>query len=127
MECVNWIYLKIFFVKYFLLDLVNKISDCSVFFEFSGEICEIFVFFIDLVGFIFLIECIIFVEFIVLMNVYFDILMEIVFKYGGIIDKYVGDVFYLIFGVLIFLDDYVECVVCCVIEMNERVEDFKNK
>lgn len=41
-----------------------------------------------------------------LLNEYFEEMVDVVFKYKGIFDKYIGDVIMVVFGFLVLLEDY---------------------
>lgn len=61
------------------------------------------------------------------LNEYFDEMAEIVFKYGGTIDKYIGDGLLAFFGDPVEYKDHVKRGVSAALEMQERVRYLRKK
>ena len=61
------------------------------------------------------------------LNEYFEEMAEIVFKYGGTIDKYIGDGLLAFFGDPIEYPDHVQRAVSAAIEMQDKAEFLRRK
>ena len=56
-----------------------------------------------------------------MLNVYLEIMTEIIFKYGGTIDEFIGDSILVIFGAPIKSVDHADKAVACAIEMQNAM------
>ncbi len=62
-----------------------------------------------------------------ILNEVFSIISELVKKYGGSIDKFVGDEAMVLFGVPVAYENHVERAIKCAIEIKEKVKKLKDK
>lgn len=58
---------------------------------------------------------------------YFSPLSEIIMKYRGMIDKYIGDSIMALFGAPVYFDDHALMAVRCAKEMMERIKSFNSE
>ncbi len=59
----------------------------------------------------------------ILNTTYFEPLSEIIAKYNGLLDKYIGDSIMAIFGAPVYMDRHEESAVLCAIEMVKRMRE----
>jgi adenylate cyclase len=60
------------------------------------------------------------------LNEYFEVMVDVLFKYGGTLDKFVGDEIIGLFGAPIRLDDAPFKAVACAIAMLQGLAEFNN-
>lgn len=102
-QCEQFIVLLYKLLKYLLFQVWQLIfiGECDVCLEIQCK--KLVVFFFDIKGFIELLEEMELEVLIELLNYYFNEMLEVVFKYGGIIDKFVGDF------IMVFFGDFISC------------------
>ncbi len=61
-----------------------------------------------------------------MLNEYFELMVDIIFKYDGTLDKFIGDEIMAIWGAPIAADDDAERAVRCAIEMQEAIRVFND-
>jgi len=61
----------------------------------------------------------------VLLNKYFELIIDIIFQFKGTLDKFIGDAVMIFFGAPIELENYVECCLDCAIEIQKRILNIK--
>ncbi len=61
------------------------------------------------------------------LNEYLSEMTDIVFRYGGTLDKYIGDAILVFFGDPIPLDDQAQRAVKMALEMQDRVEELSDR
>ncbi|MBS3159758.1 hypothetical protein J4436_03140 [Candidatus Woesearchaeota archaeon] len=61
------------------------------------------------------------------LNEHFDAMSRVILKYGGMIDKFVGDQIMVIFGAPIYVEDHVLNALHTAIEMQEKHEELLNR
>ncbi|MFM9265008.1 GAF domain-containing protein [Tychonema sp. BBK16] len=66
-------------------------------------------------------------EVVEMLNTYFEVMVDVVFKYGGTLDKYIGDALMAVFGSPAPLEDHAWCAIQTAVEMRERLMEFNNK
>ncbi len=59
-----------------------------------------------------------------LLNRYFEIIVDVVFRYGGTVDKYIGDEIMVLFGAPVAVEDAPDKAVACALEMQGAIETF---
>lgn len=93
----------------------------------GGSLCEVTILFADIRGFTRLSEEHGPQEVVDLLNNYFDLIIDVVFRYNGTVDKIVGDEIMVLFGAPFpFKDDTLRAVGCA-IEMLETLEKFNRE
>ncbi|MDB9510972.1 GAF domain-containing protein [Kamptonema animale CS-326] len=63
-------------------------------------------------------------EVVAMLNGYFEEMVDAVFKYGGTLDKYIGDALMAVFGSPAPLEDHSWCAMQTAVEMRERLVEF---
>ncbi|OCR01757.1 guanylate cyclase [Oscillatoriales cyanobacterium USR001] len=63
-------------------------------------------------------------EVVAMLNGYFEEMVDAVFKYGGTLDKYIGDALMAVFGSPAPLADHAWCAMQAAVEMRERLAEF---
>ncbi|MFH1287244.1 MAG: adenylate/guanylate cyclase domain-containing protein [bacterium] len=91
-----------------------------------GEEKELTVLFSDIRGFTTFSENLSPKENVAVLNEYFSRMAKIVFKYDGMLDKFIGDAIMVIFGAPIIQENHAERACLCALEMIEEVNKFSN-
>lgn len=66
-------------------------------------------------------------EVVMMLNEYFEIMVDAVFKYGGTLDKYIGDALMAVFGSPAPLEDHPWCAMQTSVEMRYRLIEFNQQ
>jgi adenylate cyclase len=90
----------------------------------GGEMRNITVLFSDIRGFTRMSEGMEPADVMYLLNEYFEIMIEILFKYRGTFDKYVGDELMALFGVPVPIPDAPLAAITCALDMKEALAEF---
>ncbi|MBI5206191.1 MAG: adenylate/guanylate cyclase domain-containing protein [Candidatus Firestonebacteria bacterium] len=93
----------------------------------DGRLKELTILFSDIVGFSTLAEKITPVEIKILLNEYFTEMTDIVFKYEGTVDKFIGDGMLAFFGDPISYEDHAYRAVMSAMEMQKKVRELNEK
>jgi len=62
-----------------------------------------------------------------MLNRYFDRMCEIIYRYGGTVDKFMGDCIMALFGAPVSRPSYIEHAVCCAVEMQIAMDAFNKE
>ncbi|HNO26284.1 MAG TPA: adenylate/guanylate cyclase domain-containing protein, partial [Leptospiraceae bacterium] len=62
-----------------------------------------------------------------MINIYLDIMTDIIFKYNGTIDEFIGDAILVIFGAPIQRDDDAQRAVACALEMQLAMDEVNRR
>lgn len=115
------------FTKYVSRQVAEKIlrekNEC----DFEGELRNVTVLFCDIRGFTSLSENLSPKEIIALLNEYFGAIIEIVFKYEGTLDKFVGDQIMAVFGAPLDQQDTELRAVRTAVEIQQAVYGLNEK
>lgn len=115
------------FSRYVTKDVASKILKNEEGTHLGGERRRVTVMFADIRGFTSIAENMSPEEVISILNEYFEIMVDTVFKYEGTLDKFMGDCVMAVFGAPFYHGDDEERAVCCALEMQKEIEDFNNK
>jgi PAS domain S-box-containing protein len=66
-------------------------------------------------------------EVVVMLNKYFEVMVDVVFEYGGTLDKYIGDALMAVFGSPAPLADHAWCAMQTAVQMREKLIEFNEK
>jgi len=88
------------------------------------EVKEVSVLFADIVGFTTMSEKMSPASVALLLNDYLSRMTEVIFKYEGTLDKYIGDAIMAVFGAPLDMPDHAERAIRAALEMRERLEEF---
>jgi adenylate cyclase len=91
----------------------------------GGEPREITLLFSDLQGFTTISEQMPPRRVVGLLNEYFEVMLQILDKYGGTVDKLMGDGIMAYFGAPVPQPDHARRAVACALEMQEAMDDFR--
>jgi len=89
--------------------------------------CEVTILFADIVGFSTLIQQISPIEISSLLNGFYSMATEAIFRQGGTLDKFIGDNVMAIFGAPVPLKNNAERAVRCAVDIMERLIHFKKE
>ncbi|NJR65170.1 MAG: GAF domain-containing protein [Leptolyngbyaceae cyanobacterium CRU_2_3] len=92
--------------------------------KLGGERKEVTVLFSDIRGYTSLTESMEAEEVVKLLNAYFETMVEAVFNYKGILDKYIGDAIMAVYGTPMPIEDHAWMAVQTAIEMRQRLAKF---
>ncbi|RKX95742.1 MAG: hypothetical protein DRP84_03275 [Spirochaetes bacterium] len=115
------------FSRYVSHQLVDNIISNPGSIKLGGEKRRVAVLFADIRSFTTMTEKMKPEDVVDLLNTYLSGLSEIVFKYEGTVDKYIGDCVMAVFGAPIAHDNDVERAIFSAIEMQVFVEDINNQ
>jgi adenylate cyclase len=63
-------------------------------------------------------------EVVVMLNKYFEVMVDVVFEYGGTLDKYIGDALMAVFGSPAPLEHHAWCAMQTAVKMREKLSEF---
>ncbi|MEG4632800.1 GAF domain-containing protein [Microcoleus sp. AR_TQ3_B6] len=66
-------------------------------------------------------------EVVVMLNKYFEVMVDVVFEYGGTLDKYIGDALMAVFGSPAPLEDHAWCAMQTAVKMREKLAVFNQE
>jgi class 3 adenylate cyclase len=66
-------------------------------------------------------------EVVVMLNKYFEVMVDVVFEYGGTLDKYIGDALMAVFGSPAPLEDHAWCAMQTAVKMREKLALFNQE
>jgi PAS domain S-box-containing protein len=66
-------------------------------------------------------------EVVVMLNKYFEKMVDVVFEYGGTLDKYIGDALMAVFGSPAPLEDHAWCAMQTAVKMRKKLDDFNDE
>src|SRR5438477_604988 len=91
------------------------------------EVKDISVLFADIVGFTTMSEKMSPAAVSLLLNDYFSRMTDIIFKYEGTLDKYIGDAIMAVFGAPLDMPDHAERAIRAALEMRDRLDEFNSE
>ncbi|NJK67313.1 MAG: GAF domain-containing protein [Microcoleus sp. SU_5_3] len=92
----------------------------------GGKRKHVSVLFSDIRGYTTLTEKLQAEEVVVMLNKYFEEMVDIVFEYGGTLDKYIGDALMAVFGSPAPLEDHAWCAMQTAVKMRQKLADFND-
>jgi adenylate cyclase len=107
--------------------LVDQLVSGQLRLEGVGELREVTMLFSDIRGFTAMSEKQKATETVALLNEYFEVMVNILFRWNGTLDKYVGDEIMGLFGALLPMEDAPWHAVQCAIEMQAALRDFNDR
>ncbi len=93
----------------------------------GGKRKHVSVLFSDIRGYTTLTEKLQAEEVVVMLNEYFEVMVDVVFKYGGTLDKYIGDALMAVFGSPAPLENHAWCAIQTAVEMRQRLIEFNQE
>ena len=116
--------LKSTFKKYVSKQIVDQLLENEELLNLGGQEQEATILFSDIRGFTSMSETMSPTEVVETLNDYFNLMIEIIFKYNGTLDKIIGDALMVIFGAPIANEDDTKNAVLTAIEMQEKLIEF---
>ena len=95
--------------------------------EGAGQTRQVTLLFSDIRGFTTLSETRQPEEVVALLNRYFSLQVEVVFRHGGSLDKFIGDCIMALWGAPLDDADHARHAVACALEMADTLQDFKRE
>ncbi|MDJ1175423.1 adenylate/guanylate cyclase domain-containing protein [Roseofilum capinflatum] len=93
----------------------------------GGKRKEVSVLFSDIRSYTTLTEKLQAEEVVAMLNSYFEEMVDSVFRYGGTLDKYIGDALMAVFGSPAPLEDHAWCAMQTAVEMRYRLAEYNQK
>jgi len=116
--------LKSTFKKYVSKQIVDQLLENDDMLNLGGQEQEATILFSDIRGFTSMSESMTPNEVVETLNDYFNLMIEIIFKYNGTLDKIIGDALMVIYGAPNVKEQDTENAVLTAIEMQEKLIDF---
>ncbi len=113
--------LRITLARYVSDDVAARILTEQSDLDLEGELREVTVLFLDVRGFGALAGQLPPREVVALLNAYFEIIIEVTFKYHGTLNKFIGSAIMAIFGAPFAVDDAPMCAVRAAVEIQQQV------
>ncbi|MEZ0314069.1 MAG: adenylate/guanylate cyclase domain-containing protein [Myxococcota bacterium] len=101
--------------------VVERVLSNDVELERGGAEAQVTVLFADIRGFTTLSEQTPAAKVVALLNEYFDLMVEIVFRHGGALDKFIGDALMAVWGTPVHSDDDAKHAVAAAAEMHDTL------
>ncbi|MEG3848095.1 GAF domain-containing protein [Microcoleus sp. herbarium19] len=93
----------------------------------GGKRKNVSVLFSDIRGYTTLTEKLQAEEVVVMLNKYFEVMVDVVFEYGGTLDKYIGDALMAVFGSPAPLEDHAWCAMQTAVKMRDKLAEFNEE
>jgi class 3 adenylate cyclase/GAF domain-containing protein len=93
----------------------------------GGKLQHVSVLFSDIRGYTSLTEDLMAEQVVTMLNEYFEVMVDAVFKYKGTLDKYIGDALMAVFGSPAPLDQHPLCAMQTAVEMRQRLMVFNQE
>lgn len=90
----------------------------------GGKRKNVSVLFSDIRGYTTLTEKLQAEEVVIMLNEYFEVMVDVVFEYGGTLDKYIGDALMAVFGSPAPLEDHAWCAMQTAVKMRDKLAEF---
>lgn len=104
--------------------VVEQVMSGKVKLEKGGELRDVTILFADIRGYTSLSRRSSATDVVTLLNRYFEIIVDVVFRYAGTVDKYIGDEIMVLFGAPVAVEDAPDKAVACALEMQGAIETF---
>lgn len=115
------------FSRYVSKQVVEKILSVEDELQLTGENREVSVMFTDIRGFTSMSEKLAPNEVVDILNQYFRSMVDVVFKHGGSLDKYIGDAMMVLFGAPLPLDQKELRSVSCALELQSELSKLNQR
>jgi len=120
-------FIKKTFGRYLSDDIVESILDTPEGLELGGEKRKVTIMMSDLRGFTSIGERLPPEDVLTIINIYLKSMTDIILKYEGTIDEFIGDAILVIFGAPVFKEDDTKRAVACAIEMQQSMSAVNQK
>jgi adenylate cyclase len=119
--------LKKMFGRYLSTEVMNSLIEDPASLELGGEKRSVTIMMTDLRGFSALSERLEPEQVVQMLNAYFEIMVDVVLKYNGTINEFIGDALLVIFGAPQEMPDRAQRAVACAIEMQNAMAGVNTK
>jgi len=119
--------IRAMFSSYVTERVVNELIKNPDMAKLGGERREVTVLFSDIVGFTSFSEKYTPEEVVTLLNEYLGAMTEVIFRWEGTLDKFVGDAIVAFWGAPMRQENHAELAVRCALNMVKRLEDIQQK
>ncbi|MGE0130549.1 MAG: adenylate/guanylate cyclase domain-containing protein [Blastocatellales bacterium] len=97
--------------------LVDRLLESEEGLNLGGQTCEVTILMSDLRGFTAVAERLTPPQVVTLLNIYLGVMTEVIMRYEGMINEFIGDAIFVIFGAPIWRPDHAERAVACATAM----------
>ncbi len=119
--------LKKMFGRYLSTEVMNALIENPSALELGGERRKVTIMMTDLRGFTALSERLEPEQVVQMLNAYFEIMVDLVLKYNGNINEFIGDALLVIFGAPQEMEDRTQRAVACAIEMQNAMVEVNKR
>ncbi len=119
--------LKKMFGRYLSTEVMNALIENPSALELGGERRKVTIMMTDLRGFTALSERLEPEQVVQMLNAYFEIMVDLVLKYNGNINEFIGDALLVIFGAPQEMEDRAQRAVACAIEMQNAMVEVNKR
>jgi len=120
-------FIKRTFGRYLSDNIVSSILDTPEGLKLGGEKRKVTILMSDLRGFTSISEHLKPEDVLFILNIYLEVMTEIILKYDGTIDEFIGDAILVMFGAPILKEDDAIRAVACALEMQTSMEKVNQK
>jgi adenylate cyclase len=113
--------LKKMFGRYLSTEVMNSLIENPSALELGGEKRKVTIMMTDLRGFTALAERLEPEKVVQMLNAYFEVMVEVILKYNGTINEFIGDALLVIFGAPQDMPDRIQRAIACSIEMQNAM------
>jgi adenylate cyclase len=124
MEIENETKTRAQFEKLLSPNLVDQIVAGNLSFDQAGKQSEVTIMFADIRGFTSMSENMEAKEIVNMLNTYFEVMVDVIFRFQGTLDKFVGDEIMALFGTPLYMADGGAKAVECALEMMACLEVY---
>jgi len=107
--------------------VAEQVMSGAVRLEKGGELRDITILFADIRGFTKLSHVSTATKVVAMLNRYFEMVVDIIFKHGGTVDKYIGDEIMVLFGAPVTVSNAADRAVQCALEMQAALHQFNER
>ena len=109
------------FQRFLAPSLVDQLISGKMSLGKEGELREVTVLFVDIRGFTRMSEKMMPADVMHLLNVYFEIMVEVLFRHDGTFDKYIGDELMALFGAPVSMENAPLSAIRCALDMKQAL------
>jgi class 3 adenylate cyclase/HAMP domain-containing protein len=126
-ERMRAVFLKNMFGRYLSEEVTNTLLENPDMVNLGGEKRSVTIMMSDLRGFTSLAERLEPEQVVQILNIYFEIMVEVLLKYNGTINEIIGDALLVIFGAPQKMPDRAERAIACAIEMQNAMKEVNEQ
>ncbi len=115
------------FGRYLSDEIVQTILETPDGMTLGGEEQTVTIMMTDIRGFTALCERLSAEDVVAMLNLYFDVMTDIIFRYQGTIDEFIGDGILVMFGAPVQRDDDAQRAVACALDMQLAMEEVNRR